>query len=204
MSKFSMKMKVQGFELEINGTREDAEKLTQAIKEQMAGLLPPVGTILDGATPADNDDLPLFNVTPSAEPAAKKPRRKRIQAIPATGGSGDKINSLPAYAHDPEKFGTPSQDWKTAEKAVWTLYCVKESGGPTELSGKVIADLFNTHFRESGTIKTGNVNRDLGRLKTEEKPSPVADDAVKGVWYLTDTGIRRAQNLVALARGERK
>lgn len=201
MSKFHMRMKVQGFEFEVTGTSADAEKLTEAIKKQMTGLLPPVDTIING--PASNDDLPLFNVTPNTE-QAKRPKRKRVQAAAAPGGSGDKVNTVPAYAHDPEKFGTPSQDWKTADKAQWLLYCVKESGGPSELSAKTIADIFNLHFREAGTIMTGNVNRDLRKLKADEKPSPVADDAAKGVWYLTGEGIRRAQNLVAQARGESK
>lgn len=202
MSKFSMKLKVQGFELEVSGTREDAEKMTQAIKEQMAGLLPPVSTILDGATDANNDDLPLFNVTPRTEPAVKKARRKRGPVAAAAGGSGDKSNVGVTFAHDPERFGTPSQDWKTAEKAVWFLYAHKESGNSGQLTAKEIADTFNLHFKESGVIATGNVKRDLGALKAKEKPAPVGNDAVQGTWYLTEEGRRRAQTLVIQALGK--
>jgi hypothetical protein len=48
VSKFSIKMKLQGLELEIEGAREDASLISRTLGQQFAGLLQPVGAIIDG------------------------------------------------------------------------------------------------------------------------------------------------------------
>jgi hypothetical protein len=39
MSKFTVKVKLQGLEIEVEGTREDAPRLAQQIGKQLGGLL---------------------------------------------------------------------------------------------------------------------------------------------------------------------
>jgi hypothetical protein len=48
MPKFRIKMKLQGFELEIEGSREEASRISQNLGEQMSALLRPAGVIIDG------------------------------------------------------------------------------------------------------------------------------------------------------------
>jgi hypothetical protein len=111
MSKFRMKLKVQGLELEIEGSREDASLLSRNIGQQMAGLLQPAGMVLDGHThPAST----LENVI--ALPPVRKTRRRRNGA--ASNSSAD-APTIINFKHDPAKFGNPRQEWKTADKALW-------------------------------------------------------------------------------------
>lgn len=198
MSKFRIKMKLQGFELEVEGSREDASLISRSLGEQMSTLLQPAGSIIDGEVTGNL--LTSANTTISAEGGPKKTRRRKQSPTSGTTEVAAAID----FKHSPEKFGNPKQEWKTAEKALWLLYVVQEITGTADLSAKVIAETFNKHFRQSGPIQTGNTGRDLGKLKTKDKPSPVGEDTTKSpsTWFLTDAGRARAQGLVAAALGQ--
>jgi hypothetical protein len=105
------------------------------------------------------------------------------------------------FRNDPAKYGTPTQQWSTSDKALWLLYVVKELGQASELSTGQIVKLFNTYFRQAKIITHSNVSRDLGKLKVSV-PSLVGEDPTKSpaVWFLTDEGVRKAQAIIAVAR----
>lgn len=197
MSKFRVRMKLTGLEIEIDGSRDDAAAITASIGQQMANLLQPVDSIIDGAPLQPN--LPGLETTPQTN-VGKKSRKRR--APTASTNEGAEVIAID-FQHAPEKYGNPQQGWKTAEKSMWLLYVLKEAANVGEVSGRALSETFNKHFRQSGTITVSNTNRDLGRLKGE-KPPALGEDASKNPpnWYLTDDGRKRAQMLVAQALGK--
>jgi hypothetical protein len=192
-----MKLKLQGFELEIEGNREDASVIGRSIGEQISGMLSPSLSIVEGeftsnrvqAVPA----VSLVDATP------KRRGQRRTRSVPA-GGESNATQAID-FRNDPSRYSTPTQQWKTAEKATWLLYVVREVAHVTELSTGQIVKTFNTHFRQAKTITHSNVSRDLGKLKVSS-PALVGEDAAKSppVWFLTDEGVRKAQALIAESR----
>jgi hypothetical protein len=195
MSKFRVKMKLQGFELEIEGnSREEASVIGQNIGKQVSGILQPGMRIVGGEVA--NEAPPVFAPGVLLDDLSKKRGRRRSKSqINGSERSGsDEIH----FRHDPEKFGSPNQQWTTSQKAIWLLYVVKEVAQISELSTGQIVKLFNTHFRQAKTVTNSNVSRDLGKLKIAS-PSQVGEDNSKNParWFLTDEGIRQAQSLIA-------
>lgn len=198
MSKFRMKLKLQGLEVEIEGQREDVSLIGRAVGDQVASLLEPAVHIADGERPTPQ----MINVSPQLPDGAKRASRRRARTPVATteNSAGQQID----FRHDPMKYGTPSQQWITSQKATWLLYVVKETTGVAELTTGQIVKLFNTHFRQSKTVTSSNVSRDLGRLKMAN-PSQVGEDNSKNpaTWYLTEEGVRQVQALIAQSKTPR-
>jgi hypothetical protein len=194
MSKFRMKFKLQGLEVEIEGQREDVSLIGRAVGDQVASMLEPAVNVADGERPTPQ----MINVSPPSADGAKRggKRRARAAAAAVTNNAGDAQQI--DFRHDPMKFGTPSQQWITSQKATWLLYVLKETTGVSELTTGQIVKLFNTHFRQAKTVTSSNVSRDLGRLKIAS-PSQVGEDNSKtpATWYLTEEGVRQVQNLIA-------
>lgn len=198
MAKFRIKMKLQGLELEVEGNRDDVPVITHHLGSQLTGLLQSPGQIIEGKAPRVNVDArPTIVLEP------RKGRRRRV-----SGGNGavESEREEPLdWRHDPSKYGTPKQEWNTAQKAVWLLYVAGQEAACSEISGIRIAETFNKHFKQSGTIRAHNVNRDLGKLKVKKQGHPpVSEDTTKdpAVWFLTEEGIRNAQELIAQAIGQ--
>jgi hypothetical protein len=104
MSKFRVKMKIQGFELEIEGAREDAALISRNVSQQMASFLKPTSGIIeiepDQATPPQtNTNAQML------ENSGNKARRRRKST-----GSPSESEAAPAmdYKHSPEKYGRPN------------------------------------------------------------------------------------------------
>lgn len=194
MSKFKVKMKLTGFELEIEGNRDDIPLISQNIGSQMTGLLNPAGAIIEGEV-FESTKPKTISVAPLNEnfSAPKKTKRK------STGGqkqnTGEKAQALD-WKHEPKKFGTPKQSWTAVQKAMWTLYVVNEVLQVSELSSAMIADTFNKHFRQAGEVKGFNLTRDLGRLKVKGLLGENTTQAPPK-WYLLDEGIKTVQTLIA-------
>jgi hypothetical protein len=89
MSKFRIRMKLQGLELEIDGAREDASLIIQSVGQQMSNLLQPIDGIIDGEI-ASGPTLPSDMVALPTGAPAKKSRRRRPSAL----ASGDAENSF--------------------------------------------------------------------------------------------------------------
>lgn len=201
MAKFKVKLKLQGLEIEIEGSKEDIPGITHNLGQQLTGILAPAGAIV-----ADDSygQIPPATVAASVAPESKrKPRRRSPSASQVTDVT-DKADQAIDWRNDTSKFGTPKQGWKTSDKSLWLIHAVGEQTGTKELSGASIAATFNKHFRQAGTIKVGNVNRDLGRLKVKKNgPAVVSEDTTKtpAAWFLTEEGQRAAQKLVGEALG---
>ncbi|GKQ51117.1 hypothetical protein [Bradyrhizobium sp. Ce-3] len=193
-----MKLKLQGFELEIEGNREDASVIGKSIGDQISGMLSPSLNIVEGEYTASQS-----KAAPPPLPLFDEARKRKIPRRPRSPSAATESNGANAidFRNDPAKFATPTQQWSTADKAVWLLYVVKEVSQASELSTGQIVKIFNTHFRQAKTITSSNVSRDLGRLKITS-PSLVGEDPTKtpAVWFLTDEGIRKAQTLIAEAK----
>jgi hypothetical protein len=193
-----MKLKLQGFELEIEGNREDASVIGRSIGEQITGMLSPSLNIVEGEFTSHQSQTPA--PLPQLGEQAKRKGTRRARSAASTAGEGSAAPTID-FRNDPSKYATPTQQWSTAEKAIWLLYVVKEMSQVTELSTGQIVKTFNTHFRQAKTITHSNVARDLGRLKVSP-PSLVGEDNTKSpaMWFLTDEGIRRAQTIIAESR----
>jgi hypothetical protein len=202
---FHIKLKVQGLELEVDGTRDDIPVIRQSLAQQFAGLMQPATDIVEGRA----SKSALNSVTESNESLQgnQRPKRKARSTKNRASGQGDAAEeSAVDWRHDTTKYGSPQQSWTASDKAVWLLYVASNEAGVLELSGNRISSTFNKHFRQAGLINTGNVNRDLGRLKTSRKGEPpwVSEDTTKEppAWFLTEAGNRAAQSLVAQALGQ--
>lgn len=201
MGRFKLRLKLQGLELEVEGTRDEVPQMAGAIGNQLAGLLLAGPEIIEGRQLNDTPDvLPAI-----AAPTETKPNRKRsARRKPSTGTTTDapSVDETVDWLHDPAKWGAPNQSWRTLEKSIWLLYVVSRETGKSDLSGKAIELTFNKHFRQAGRIMVGNVNRDLGKAKTKS-PAVVAEDTTKKptTWFLTHAGEATARELVAQALG---
>jgi hypothetical protein len=204
MSKFKIKMKLTGFELEIEGSQDNVPEISQAIGRQLAGLMQAPDALLNSAT--DNvRTLPAGPVQPAEEirldsPSRRKSTRKR-RSPSGNGVDEDSQEVAVDFRHDPAKYGTPSQSWTTAMKALWLLYVVSQETETQEMSGRRTALTFNKHFRQAKEVTVANVNRDLGRAKI--KGQFVGEDATKSptAWYLTEEGVKAVQTQIASAQG---
>jgi hypothetical protein len=202
MAKFHIKLKLQGLEIEVDGTREDAPVIQQALTQQFAGLLNPATVIVEGemSTPPTNGN----GVLPVAQPARRT--RRKPSAVSSTGSGGGREAAVD-WKHDTSKYGSPLQEWKTSDKALWILYVAAAEANAPEMTGKQIELSFNKHFRQAGAIRANNVIRDLGKLKASKNGvlPQVSQDTTKdpSTWYLTDAGRVSAQALVTQSRGQK-
>lgn len=197
MSKFRVKLKIQSFDLEVEGTREDVPLIAQSIGNQIAGMLEPVAQIVEGEASV-SPSLPKVLEMPQASKQIRRTRRS-LSRKPAESRIEDQVID---WLHDPAKWGSPQQNWTTAAKAIWLLYVVGKETGQNELSGVSIAATFNKHFKQAKSIVAGNVNRDLGKLKVKAN-APVAEDTTKTptTWFLTQEGNKQAEDSILQARG---
>lgn len=204
MSKFKIKLKLQGLDLEIEGSKDDIPAISRNLADQVSGLLMPAANIVEGSDPGSAREL--LNVTPNIPPVSQSRGKRRPattrRATPLSSGAGNSVEAFD-WRHDAAAFGNPVQTWTTADKSMWLLYVVSKQQVTQEMSAPQIANTFNKHFRQAGPIRANNVSRDLGRFKTSPPPR-VSEDSTKNpsVWFLTDEGIKHAETLVKSARGE--
>ncbi len=197
MSKFKVKLKIQAFELEIEGTREDIPLISQNIGDEIAGLLEPAANIVEGQeVKKEIKSSAVFASQNNNRRSSKRPRAIK------SNEQASQAESAANWEHKPERWGIPQQNWTTAKKAIWLLYVVKEELGINEFTANSIAVTFNKHFYQSKTIQAGNISRDLGKLKLKPQ-TPVSENTTKEpfAWYLTLEGVKYAQQLVQEARG---
>jgi hypothetical protein len=202
MAKFRIKFKLQALELEVEGSRDDVPLITQNLGQQFSGLLLPAANIVGGEIPADSSNVlvdgastepNLSNRGNAGSVTKKRPsRKKHATGAPNQPGDGVKDEAV-NWRHDPAKWGSPRQEWKTANKAIWLLYVVAHETDQKELTSQQIAATFNKHFRQAKQVLTHNVTRDLGKLKVKAD-APVSEDTTMSPspWYLTNAGDRLA------------
>jgi hypothetical protein len=185
MAKFRIRLKLQGFELEVDGEREDLPTITAALQRELTGLIPPAETFADG-----NKRLEAAGqvIDATTKPARRSSRRR---------ASTDDLASTQAlgFRHDPAKYGNPKQDWSVTDKCIWTLYVLEDLGQPKEVSAAQLTATFNQHFKASGKLHPPNVTRELPKAKVQN-PALIGED--KDLWYLTAAGKEHAQELIAV------
>ncbi len=183
MSKFKIKFKLTGLEIEIEGSREEIPQISRNLGQQLSGMLAPAAGLVQGEVIDADRRLAAASPSVTSAPAAATPQRKRTggkkrgksngaSASPAGAGTAE---AVVAFSHDAARFGIPRQTWSTAKKALWLLYAVGEQGGPQELTAQQITATFNKQFREAKQIIVQNVARDLGKMKARPRGRPGLD-----------------------------
>jgi hypothetical protein len=200
MSKFKIKMKLTGFELEIEGSKDDVPNIQQALSNQLSGLLqPPAGLIEEAPRP----EMKTIEAEPAATaPRSTKPRKRSTPSAPRSTGSETEV-ALDNWPRDVSKYVSPTQAWSTREKALWVLYVAQEENIASEVSSIQIRDTFNLHYRQAKPINVSQINRDLGRMKGQL----VGEDVKKSppCWFLMEAGTAAvAQRIKEAKEGQAK
>jgi hypothetical protein len=206
MSKIKIKMKLTGFELEIEGTHENVPNISHALGKQLASLMQAPDAVLgkaDGTRTLPGAPIQPVEEVHAQTPVRKTTRKRRTTNNVSTGGD-DGAEVAIDFRHEAAKYGTPSQNWTTLQKAMWLLYVVGEESGVKEMSGRRVVLTFNKHYRQAKEVMVANVNRDLGRAKVKS-PSLVGEDNTKSppAWYLTEEGVKSVQAQIAAALGRK-
>jgi len=198
MSTVKIHFKLQGLELDFEGTREDIPAISQTVGNQIAGIIEPAMRAIDGDTTQGSSGASETVTLEARDTGARKRTRRRKTSSSSSGGGEASAVAL-TWQHNPADYGTPSQSWNTATKAIWLLYVVEKVLQKKGLTAKQIEESFNKNFRQAGPIKSFNVTRDLGKAKGKGKVSPVSEDTTKdpSEWHLTEAGIQQAQGLIA-------
>jgi hypothetical protein len=183
MSKFKIKMKLTGFELEIEGSKDDVPNIQQALSQQLSGLLqPPTGLIEE--TP--HSQMKTIEAEPASASARTSKSRKRSTPSAPRVTRSETDGALDNWPRDVSKYVSPTQAWSTRDKALWLLYVAQEENIASEVSSIQIRETFNMHYRQAKLINLSNINRDLGRVKGHL----VGEDVKKSppCWFLMDAG----------------
>lgn len=196
MAKFKLKMKLTGFELELEGERSEVPLMAANLGQQFAQLLEPAANIAEGETPRKS-------VPNSSLPAAQiedKPARGRVRR--AGNGAARSSAAALTFVHDSATWGNPRQDWNPTKKVTWLLHVIEAITGTKELSIPVIAATFNSQFKQYGKVQPSNVSRDLNKLKSGTNALFVEDvaDGTVSKWCLSAKGKVEAEKLVAQAK----
>lgn len=202
-AKFKIKLKLQGFELEVEGAREDIPALTQNVGAQLAGLLMPAANMVEGKAPASSASAPdeprIIEATPVKVASRKRSRRAAVgsSSTPSTASS-----ATIAWKHDANTWGVPKQTWKATDKAIWLMYVANKVGAATEFTANQLSLTFDTMFRTAGKLNRGNIRRDFAAVNSEPPAKIQTNATVTPIaYYLSDAGNKRAEQLVVEARG---
>lgn len=190
-NQFKFKLKITGFELEVEGSKEDVAAITSSVTNQIKGLTNP--QILDDNI--ETEDVESTDVTPALlSPLPKKKiTRKKSSSNVNVNQKGESID----FRNDTKKYSTPLMTWTTMQKALWILYVIKHEKKMEELSVSQIKNTFNQHFRQSKVIQSNNVSRDLGKVKLGSNALVGENTSVSPrTWYLTDAGNVYVENLI--------
>lgn len=198
MSKFKIKMKLTGFELEIEGSKEDVPSIQQALSQQLGGLLQPAAGLIE-----EPPQRPMKTIEAELEPVSTIPgrntraRKRPTQSVPKSNGTELDI-PLDNWPRDVSKYVSPTQAWNTRDKALWILYVAHKENIASEASGIQIRDTFNLHYRQAKPITLSNINRDLGKVKGQL----VGEDMKKTppCWFLTEVGIAAVEQKIKEAK----
>jgi len=187
MGKFKMSLKIQGFELDIDGDRPDISAISNAVSQQITGILAPAAALASGA-PA----TPTPPIIEAESENGKKPGRF-TRKKPSTSRSSEPAGEPIEFRHDPARFGNPLQSWTLTQKTIWLLAVLKGLANTTEASTAQLAATFNEKFKQAGLVRVPNLARYLGESRMQN-PAPINEHEDK--WFLTQEGERVAQELI--------
>lgn len=195
MSKYKVRMKLTGFELEIEGEKETVGQLGQALRTQMSNaLLPPLiasGSTLNGSS------------TPLEDPKTieGKVSRRNTKRRSNSSSNGETVSSIIEFQHDPIKYGNPLQNWRPVEKSMWLIYVMSKQIGVDKFTPTEIAETYNAQFGKTGTLRPSNVSRDLGKAKSGN-PAFVSQDIKTQKFGLYEAGEKEALKLIGEAQNQ--
>ncbi len=154
MSKFKVRLKITGFELEVEGSRAEVPLIGQNLSRQIAGLIAPASNIVQGEVPP----LPVNGEDNGSPASGRKSSGKGRKSTP-------KEKQPLNWSYDGETYGMPQQIWSTADKAIWLLYVAEKAMAIKEVSTSQITSIFNNHYRAAKPILQPNDSRDLNKLR---------------------------------------
>jgi hypothetical protein len=192
MNKFKFSFKVKELELQVEGTRDDVDTISNSIGQQFKNLIQPAGALGEGQSKSTTE------ITEEAVLTEVKtvPRKKRSQSNGASAGRTEKAKPID-FKNDPVKYGSPVQTWTTLEKSLWLLYVLQTEVNLSEVNATELAETFNKHFKQQGTIRASNISRDFGNQKAGNKATVGENTTLSPTkWYLTDEGSKYAQRLI--------
>ena len=199
MSKMKIKLKITGFELEVEGSSNEVPKIMKDVQDQMSSLIAPP-SIMDNKVDDKIIDTSFEDVSPKdgkkGKPKSKS--NKNSKKSNTTSNTKNDVSNL-LWVNDPDKWGTPQQKWNPTNKILWVLYVVEQEKNISQLALSNIVNVFNTSFKEAGTILHPNASRDIKKAKTKKL---VGENTTKtpSEWYLTQDGKKEAERLIAEAR----
>jgi len=190
MSKFKLKVKLSGLEIEVEGDQEHAPKIAENIGYQLSQIMQPAALI---EAPENRHEGPMIEAQNTANGSRSTRRRRRGNKTGTNGGS--ETTPATTWNHNLDRFGTPLQEWKSVQKIAWMLLVIEKANGTkAEMSTTQIARTFNEKFKSSGIIYKGNVARDLGTTSDQF-------GEMEGRWFLKDKGREAAEKLILEATG---
>jgi hypothetical protein len=192
MQKFKIKMKLTGFELEIEGSKDDIPGIQQALSQQLGGLLQPGAGFIEEAPQPQMKTIEHEAVLPPVRNG--KQRKRTTPSASPRAASSESEGALDKWPRDVAKYTSPTQSWSTRDKALWVLYVALKEEITPEVSAIQIRDTFNLHYRQMKPINLSNINRDLGRVKGQL----VSEDVKKSpsCWFLTEVGIQAVEKQI--------
>jgi len=189
MSKLKFTLKITGFELQVEGTREEVATITNNVGQQFQGLMHPAGSmgeppaLADTQVTEDGEITEIKNAPRKRRPSTGQPKTEKARALDLT--------------NDPAKYGAPLQGWSALEKAVWLMHIVQRILNISDLSASEISETFNKHFKQLGKIRSSNISRDFGNKKTGAKAIVGENSNVyPAKWFLTEEGTKMAERLI--------
>ncbi|WP_421944678.1 hypothetical protein [Pedobacter sp.] len=196
-NQFKFELKITGFELKVEGSKEDVASITSSVANQLKGLTTP--QVFGDST--ETEDVEATEIPQSQLPPAPQKKKNSRKKSSSAGSSVMKIEPID-FKNDPKKYSAPSMNWTTLQKALWVMYVINSEKKISELSIAQITNTFNTHYKQSKTIRATNVARDLGKVKLNNN-ALVGENATASphLWYLTDAGNLFVQNLIKESKG---
>jgi hypothetical protein len=195
-NQFKFKLKITGFELEVEGSKEDVAAITSSVANQLKGLTTP--QVFGDNT--EIEDVEVTEVSTTSLPPAPKKKNARKRSS-SSGSANMKIEPID-FKNDPKKYSAPSMSWTTLQKALWLMYVINNEKNISELSIAQITNTYNTYYKQSKTIRATNVARDLGKVKLGSGAFVGENSALSPhLWYLTDGGDLHVQNIIKESKG---
>lgn len=102
MAKFRMRLKIQGFELEVDGEREDIPAITSAIQQQFKGLVQPAELMIDDSKQLAGGATTIEGET--GKPASRfgqEAHEYRESLCHRWGNTSDRVSTRPRYLRQP-------------------------------------------------------------------------------------------------------
>lgn len=192
-NKVKFKLKITGFELEMEGTKESTALITSQVSQTLRGLIS--APSLDEEPNNENGkNNRVENAEAALVPTSTHSKRKRRQRPGNLSAQAE--SDVIDFIHEIDKYGMPSIKWSTSTKSLWLLYVVKQIAKKDAMTTKQIIETFNKHFKQAKTV--ANVGRDLGQLKLDTNYY-VGEDTTKNPheWYITESGEKHVQKLIA-------